>query len=360
MTSTARLRIRAPRARIPRAPRAPILRAPIPLRPRAFRAALALVPVLALGWPAPLWGQEVPERPQEPWTEGRRAPLLVAHRGASAYAPEHTAEAYRLALAQGAHVLEPDLQITRDGVLICLHDLTLERTTNVREVFPDRFREIEVGGTIVRRWYAADFTLDELRQLDAGQWFGPEFTGARIPTLEELIEIARGRAGIFPEIKSPEFYHDRGVDPERLLIDILARNGLLETGADPATPVFIQSFSPESLRRLRMEFMVELPLTLLIGNAAGAGTWLSDEGLDRAKEFVDGIGPSKGLVLADPDVVRRAQTRGLTVIPYTFRSGNTGAFPDVTEEMAHFLFTLGVDGVFTDNPDLFPRPAERR
>jgi glycerophosphoryl diester phosphodiesterase len=93
--------------------------------------------------------------------------LLVAHRGASAYAPEHTVAAYRLALEQGADFVEQDLGVTKDGALVCLHDPTLERTTDVEQVFPDRFRE--EGGT--KRWYIADFTADEIKRLDAGSWF---------------------------------------------------------------------------------------------------------------------------------------------------------------------------------------------
>jgi len=280
--------------------------------------------------------------------------LLVAHRGASAYAPEHTMAAYELALEQGADFLEPDLQLTSDGVLICLHDLTLDRTTNVREVFPDRFREVETNNGIVQRWYASDFTLEEIRQLDAGSWFDERFAGAVIPTFGELIEFALGRAGVFPETKAPEVYGDLGLDMERILVADLERYGLLEPGANPDTPVIIQSFSHESLRVLRHDLGVELPLTFLI-SGGNADEWLSPEGLARVKEFADGIGPSKNLLLGNPEIVRNAHALGMTVIPYTFRSSNTGDFPDVAQEMAHFLYDLGVDGLFTDNPDLFPR-----
>src|SRR5918992_375823 len=93
---------------------------------------------------------------------------LVAHRGASAYAPEHTLEAYRLALDQGADYVEQDLAVSKDGVLVCIHDLTLERTTNVEEVFPDRFTEDTSSGTPVRRWLVNDFTLAEIKRLEAG------------------------------------------------------------------------------------------------------------------------------------------------------------------------------------------------
>jgi glycerophosphoryl diester phosphodiesterase len=294
-----------------------------------------------------------------PTSAGSGAKILVAHRGASAYAPEHTMAAYRLALQQGADFIEPDLQVTRDGVLIALHDVTLERTTDVEEVFPERFREEMVNGRATRRWYVHDFTLAEIRQLDAGSWFDPRFAGERVPTLAEVIELARGRAGIFPETKEPETYGAVGLDMERLLIAELRRHGLHEPGGVRGTPVVIQSFSPASLRILRHELGTRLPLTLLLGSPDREG-WLTDEGLDRAAAFATGIGPTKSLLLADPTIVPRAQARGLTVIPYTFRSANTGQFPDVRSEMAHFLFELGVDGLFTDNPDLFPGETARR
>ena len=298
----------------------------------------------------------VPDSPNgTAMTGDRPGPLLVAHRGASGYAPEHTIAAYELAIEQGADIIEPDLQITSDGQLIALHDLTLERTTNVAEVFPDRFREEVERGRPVRRWYANDFTLEEIRRLDAGSWLDPRFAGARVPTLTEVIEVARGRAGLFPETKAPEVYGERGHDMERLLLAELRAHGLDRRGADPATPVYLQSFSPESLRVLRQELSVDLHLTLLIAADAGAGDWISEEGLARVRGFADGIGPSKSILLEDPGVVERAHAAGLTVIPYTFRANDTGDFPTPADEMAYFLFDLGVDGLFTNEPDLFPR-----
>src|SRR5215510_2938445 len=113
--------------------------------------------------------------------------ILVAHRGASAYAPEHTVEAYRLAIEQGADFVEQDLQITKDGVLICMHDLTLERTTNVEELFPDRFRtdvteDQPQTASPAKHWYVSDFTLAEIKKLDAGSWFNEKLKGERAPT----------------------------------------------------------------------------------------------------------------------------------------------------------------------------------
>ena len=164
---------------------------------------------------------------------------LVAHRGASAYAPEHTLAAYRLALEQGADFVEQDLGVTRDGVLVCVHDDSLERTTNVEEVFPDRFTEESRTGRIRRRWRVADFTLAEIKQLDAGSWFGPSFTGARVPTWQEAIDLVRGKAGVFPELKSPADSEARGVDMTTLVVNVLRANGLDRAGADPSTPVII-------------------------------------------------------------------------------------------------------------------------
>ena len=122
------------------------------------------------------------------------------HRGASAYAPEHTLAAYRLAIEQGADYVEQDLAVTRDGVLICLHDETLERTTNVEDVFPDRARMDSSGR---QRWLAVDFTLAEIRQLDAGSWFDKSFARERIPTWAEAVALIGIRAGLYPELKTP-------------------------------------------------------------------------------------------------------------------------------------------------------------
>ena len=281
------------------------------------------------------------------------SPILIAHRGASAYAPEHTLEAYELGIEQGADFIEPDLQITRDGVLIALHDLTLERTTNVLEVFPTRFRKEEIRGELVDVWLANDFTLDEIRQLDAGSWFGDAFAGSKILTLSEVIEVVRGRAGLFIETKAPEVYGDRGFDMEELLLTELARHGLDQPGEDPETPVVIQSFSAASLRVLRHDYGTQLPLALLIDE--DAAEWLTPEGLAEVAGFATGIGPAKSLLLDAPGVVDLAHRHDLSVVPWTFRAGDPGDFETVEDEMAHYLYELGVDGIITNNPDLYPR-----
>src|SRR5687767_7633355 len=131
---------------------------------------------------------------------------VVAHRGASAYAPEHTLAAYRLALEQGADFVEQDLAVTKDGILICLHDPTLERTTNVEELFPDRSSMVTWEGKTARSWLANDLTLAEIRRLDAGSWFDRKFAGERIPTFDEAVALIKGKAGMFPELKTPDVY----------------------------------------------------------------------------------------------------------------------------------------------------------
>jgi glycerophosphoryl diester phosphodiesterase len=288
-------------------------------------------------------------RAQQPAGSSRK--VLVAHRGASAYAPEHTIAAYKLALEQGADFVEQDLQISKDGVLVCLHDLTLERTTNVEEVFPDR--AATVNGR--RTWPVSDFTLAELKRLDAGAWFDAKFAGARIPTFQEAIDLVRGKAGIYPETKGPEVYGSRGFDMESLVIALLAKNGLDRPDADAKTPVIVQSFSPDSLQKMRKSG-ARLALVLLVSdNDPKRARWLSDAGLAEAKTFAVGIGPAKSLLVTDPTLVHRAHAAGLTVTPYTFRAAGLPSGASVREEMAEFLYRIGVDALFTDNPDQFPR-----
>ncbi len=281
----------------------------------------------------------------------RSRKILVAHRGASAYAPEHTLDAYRLALAQGVDFVEQDLQISKDGVLVCLHDLTLERTTDVETMFPDRAR-VDARGRPT--WPVSDFTVSELKRLDAGSWFKPEFKGARIATFQEAIDLVAGKAGLYPETKGPEVYGSRGFDMESLLMKALAQNGLDTTTS--RTPVIVQSFSPESLRKIKAMGST-LPRVLLVMSDADASgkRWLTDAGLSEARQFADGVGPAKSLVLRDPSLVPRAHAAGLSVTPYTFRSAGLPAGTTVKDEMADFLYRIGVDGLFTDNPDQFPR-----
>jgi glycerophosphoryl diester phosphodiesterase len=276
---------------------------------------------------------------------------LIAHRGASAYAPEHTSAAYRLALEQGADFVEPDLQITKDGVLVCLHDATLERTTDVRKVFPDRARLLNRRKT----WPVVDFTIEEVQRLDAGSWMSPKFAGERVLTLQQMIDLVRGKAGIFPETKLPESYEKLGWSMEKLLMETLARNGLERPGGNPKTPVVIQSFSAESLKALRRQHGCRLPLVLLVKSGTDAARRLSPQGLKDIKECADGIAPNKLIILNRPALVDEAHALGMSVTAWTFRSKERSRFANVREEMSHYLRKLHVDALFTDNPDQFPR-----
>ena len=276
---------------------------------------------------------------------------LIAHRGASGYAPEHTLAAYRLAMAQGADFVEQDLAVTKDGVLICLHDPSLERTTNVEAVFPDRFTEMTIEGRRQKAWLANDFTLAEIKRLDAGSWFDPKFKDERIVTFDEAVGLIRGKAGLFPELKTPEIYEGRDVRFEELVAAALDKHGLRGPKADPKTPVILQTFGQDSARKLaRMQ--IGVPVVLLIGSARGFETAAD---VAAWKGIVQGLGPDKKLVLKNPALVRWAHAAGLSITVYTFRASETSTFPDVTAEMRHYLYTLGIDALFTDNPDRFPR-----
>jgi glycerophosphoryl diester phosphodiesterase len=278
---------------------------------------------------------------------------LVAHRGASAYAPEHTLAAYQLAIEMGADYVEQDLAVTKDGVLICLHDASLERTTNVEQLFPDRVSTQTIEGKTRKAWLANDFTLAEIKTLDAGSWFDKKFAAERIPTFDEAIALIRGKAGIFPELKTPEIYAGRSVNFEKLVADALDRNGLRGAKADPKTPVILQTFGQDTARNLA-KMRIGVPVVWLIEYENRPKT---AEQVRAWKGIVQGFGPTKRIVFENPDFVKWAHAEGMTVTPYTFRSSDVSksGFRDVGEEMSHFLYKLGVDAVFTDNPDKFPK-----
>ena len=276
--------------------------------------------------------------------------ILIAHRGSSAYAPEHSAAAYTLAITQGADFVEQDLAVTKDGVLVSIHDLTLERTTDVEEVFPDRFVEEKAGDKVLRRWYVHDLTLAEIKRLDAGSFFDKKFAGTRILTFQEAIDLVKGKAGLYPELKDPEFYRQRGVNPVKLFADVVKKNGL---EADPTTPLILQSFDDATLKAAAVD-LPAVPRVFLV-SPADAGRIDTPDKLKEIAAWASGIGPNKAILEKTPDIVAWAHAAKLTVTPWTFRASLPGKFASVQEEMKHFLFTLGVDALFTDNPDLFPR-----
>ena len=326
-------------------------------------------------------------------------PIVIAHRGASGYRPEHTLESYRLAIDLGADFIEPDLVSTRDGVLVCRHENEIGGTTDVtkRPEFLDRRTTKEIDGVPVTGWFTEDFTLAELRTLRAEERL-PELRpdAARydgqlhIPTLDEVIALAqeesasRGRTiGIYPETKHPTYFQSIGLPLEPPLLAALERAGW----TDAAAPVFIQSFETENLRMLRGRTGVRL---VQLMEAAGQPYDLTRRGdprtytelatpagLAEIATYADGIGPSKALViprdeagwLAPPSpLVADAHAAGLVVHPWTFRRENVflpadfqdgdsadPAFPrlpgDLRGEILAFL-AAGVDGVFADFPDI--------
>jgi glycerophosphoryl diester phosphodiesterase len=283
-----------------------------------------------------------------------QAPTLrkqaIGHRGASGYAPEHTLTAYRLAMVQGVDFVEPDLAVTKDGVLICLHDDTLERTSDVETVFPTRFSKELAGRGKAPQWIANDFTLDEIRKLDMGRWFNGRFIGERIPTWQDVIELVKGKAGLYPELKSPPLYTARGVDMAKIFVDSVKKNGLDTPESLKTTPIIIQSFDEATIRRMATE-LPTIPRVFLTEKDAD----VSEARLTELATFSTGIAPDKNVIARHPDMVARAHALGLTVTSWTFRADQKTSYPSVREEMAHFLYTLGIDALFTNNPDLFPR-----
>ena len=273
---------------------------------------------------------------------------LVAHRGASAYAPENTLAAYRLAVEMGADFVEQDLYVTRDGVLICLHDGSLERTTNVAAVFPNRSTEVVVDGKVRKTWIANDFTLAEIKRLDAGSWFGARFAGERVPTFDEAVALVKGKAGLYAELKTPEFYLQRSVNVERLMESALDRNVLRGPRADVRTPIVLQTFSQNSAVRLA-NLKIGVPIVLLLDDS---NPFESIDRLRQWKGIVQGFALPKSLIAKAPQLLNWSHATGMTVLSYTFRPDTVqSGFLNVTDEMEFYLKRLGVDGVITNSPD---------
>jgi glycerophosphoryl diester phosphodiesterase len=274
----------------------------------------------------------------------------IGHRGASGYAPEHTVTAYRLAMVQEADYVEQDLAVTKDGVLICLHDDTLERTSDVATVFPARFSKESIIRAPGKHWIANDFTLQEIRRLDVGRWFSGKFMGERIVTWQEAIDLVRGKAGLYPELKSPALYASRGVDIEKLFVDSMKKNGLDRPESLKTTPVIVQSFDEAAIRTLAVD-LPTVPRVFLTSEESD----VTEDRIHDLATFASGIAPEKRVVEGHRDMVTRAHQAGLTVSSWTFRAGEKTAFPTVRDEMSHFLYELGIDAVVTNNPDQFPR-----
>ncbi|MCH8204393.1 MAG: glycerophosphodiester phosphodiesterase [Candidatus Hydrogenedentes bacterium] len=280
--------------------------------------------------------------------------VVIAHRGASGYLPEHTLEAYAMAHAQGADYIEPDLVLTKDGVFICLHDIHLGPTTDVELRFPNRKR---ADG----HWYPADFMLAEIKQLRVHERLPDRFpmdqSAFEVPTFEEMIELIQGlnlttgrEAGIYPEIKAPAWHEKEGLPMEKAVLDVLTKYGY--TGPD--SKVFLQCFEAEPLKKIRHELGSSIPIVMLVGGGAAARQLLSEKGLDEVATFANGIGPSKTLIEAKPEIVKWAHDRDLKVHPYTFRKDNypERKYDSYAAELEQFFKQYDVDGLFTDFPDI--------
>jgi glycerophosphoryl diester phosphodiesterase len=323
-------------------------------------------------------------------------PLVIGHRGAAGYRPEHTLASYELAARMGADYVEPDLISTKDGVLVARHENEIGGTTDVaaHPEFADRKTTKTIDGTAITGWFTEDFTLTELKTLRAKERLpavrqrNTIYDGLfEVPTFQEVIDLTKrlsrelGRTiGIYPETKHPTYFRSIGLPLEPALVRTLDRNGLNTRRAK----VFVQSFETANLQALSHELKV--PLVQLLDAkdlrpadvvAAGGTTTYGDlatpAGLRAVARYADGVGPSKDYIvprsstgesLAPTTFVDDAHSAGLVVHPYTFRNENQflplelrsgggadpNAYGNAIAEDRRF-FALGVDGIFTDNTD---------
>jgi glycerophosphoryl diester phosphodiesterase len=336
--------------------------------------------------PAPAVEQTLaPERGQ--------LPLVIGHRGASGYRPEHTLGSYRLAIGLGADFIEPDLVSTSDHVLVARHENNIAGTTDVaaHPEFADRHTTKTIDGVRVTGWFVEDFTLAELRTLRATERL-PELRPAntafdgldQVPTFGEVIDLAsRHHVGVYPETKHPSYFDSIGLSLEEPLLATLAANGY----SGPSAPVFIQSFETANLKQLHgqtrlglVQLLDELgrPYDLVVsGDPRTYKDLASPAGLAEIAGYAQGVGTNKNLLvprdaqgrLGQPTtLVGDAHRAGLLVHPWTFRRENTflpsdfrqgnpasplflAAPGDLPAELELF-WRLGVDGLFTDNPDV--------
>lgn len=308
-------------------------------------------------------------------------PLVIAHRGASGERPEHTLAAYRLAIAQGADFIEPDLVATKDGHLVVRHENEISGTTDVaaRPEFAARKAEKVIDGEKVSGWFTEDFTLAELKTLRARERLpalrpgSATFDGQEtIPTYQEVIDLAKaegrriGRTiGTYPEMKHPAWFAGLGLPFEARLAGLLKANGLDTRDA----PVFVQCFEVEPLRAFAK--LSKARRVMLVARGPAPVDVTTAAGLRAVAAFADGVGPEWPLVvpvadggLGPPtDLVRNAHDAGLAVHPWTVRAENAflpkalqrGTGPAAhgdAEALLKALYAAGVDGVFSDFPAL--------
>lgn len=304
----------------------------------------------------------------------RNKPLVIAHRGASGYLPEHTLEAVAMAHALGSDSIEQDVVLTRDDVPVVLHDIHLDTVTNVAKVFPDRARDD-------KRFYAIDFSLAEIKQLSAHERvnlktgksvFPLRFDSGkrlfRVPTLAEELSLIQGLnksrdrdTSVYVEVKAPAWHREQGKDISKIVLRTLDQFGY-RVGNDGA---YFQCFDPTELRRVREELRCQLKLVQLIGSnrwneaATDYDRMRTDAGLANVAEYADGIGPWVPHVrkvvdgdATDTGLVKLAHKHGLKVHVYTLRQDSLPDYAKTFSEALDGLIDSGVDGVFTDFPDL--------
>jgi len=285
-------------------------------------------------------------------------PAIIAHRGACGYLPEHSLAAKILAHAQGADYLEQDIVASADGVPIVFHDPFLDELTDVRQRFPGRARPDGLN-------YCIDFRLEEIQQLELRERHHPDTRQAsragrfpvdaasfRIPTLEEELRLIRGlnsstgrTAGVYPEIKLPEWHLEQGCDLTPAVLDVLECCGYLASDE----PIFLQCFSADCLQQVR-DRTADLPLVQLLP-ASGA-----DRPLSAVAEYADGIGPALQLLwqpgTGSTGLAEAAHAEGLQIHPYTFRADDLPAgFASFDELLSCFLTELACHGLFAEQPD---------
>ena len=328
-------------------------------------------------------------------------PIVIAHRGASGYAPEHTLVSYFIAMQQGADYIEPDLVVTRDGVLVARHENEISGTTDVsaHPEFAGRRSEKVIDGARVTGWFTEDFLLAELKTLRARERIPAQRPAntrldgrLEIPTLEEILALVRGvgeqrqaRArelglpapqpiGVYPETKHPSYFAGLGLAMEERLVEALERYGYRGRGGR----AFLQSFETGNLRLLSR--LTQLPLVQLI-EAAGApydllrsgapktyADLVTPRGLEEIAGYAAAIGPAKSLIIprdaagkltAPTSLVEDCHARSLEVHPWTFRAESEflPAGLDMGGELREFL-SVGIDGFFADQPDVGVRARD--
>jgi glycerophosphoryl diester phosphodiesterase len=293
-------------------------------------------------------------------------PLVIAHRGASGYLPEHTLEAYALAIDQGADFIEPDFVSSKDGYLFARHENELSGTTDVAEKYPALKTKKTIDGRVVEGWFSEDLTFNEIKRLRAKErvpFRNQSRNGAyEIPSLAEVLNLRSRMAretgriiGIYAELKHPAYFASIGINMEEALVSVLTAWALDRPGA----PVFLQCFEAATVKKLAQ--MTAVP-TILLLDSDGPDT--TDAGLAAVAAYAYGIGPAKTMIVPvdkqgntgkPTDLVERAHRAGLKVHAYTFRP-EPQFLPktyggDWAKEYCRFA-ALGVDGLFTDTPDL--------